>query len=145
MVVGFGVIIFEFCATAFPTKTGKITELVKETLGTPRRVLASIHPGATTQSKLRIRVAPVSNIVQEGPENPSEETRIAVGVLSVDSEEDFTEHAPTSLFPAMNSTTAESVVPFPSDNSIPGPSGSGTIDPSSTQSRTSTFFLSFHL
>jgi hypothetical protein len=140
MVVGFGVIIFEFCATAFPTKTEKLTEFVKEKLGTSR-VLTSIRR-ATTQSKPRTRVAPVSNIVQEGPENPSEETRIAVGVLSVDNEEDLTEQTPTNLFPA---PTAGSVVPCPSGSSIPGPSGSGMIDPSSTQSRTSTFFLSFHL
>ena len=144
MVVGFGVIGFEFCATAFPTKTEKITEFVKEKLGTSRRVLASIHPWATTQSKPRTRVAPVSNIVQEGPENPSEETRIAVGVLSVDNEEDLTEQTPTSLFPAMNSPTAGSVVPCPRNSSIPGPSGSGMIDPCSTQSRTSTFFPSFN-
>jgi hypothetical protein len=141
MVVGFGVISFEFCATAFPTKTGKITEFVKEKLGTSQRVLASIHPRATKQSK-RTRVAPVSNIVQEGPENPSEETRIAVGVLSIDNEEDLTEQTPNSLFPAMNSPTAGSIVPFASDSSIPGPSGSGMIDPSSTRS---TFFLSLHL
>ena len=145
IIVGFGVISFEFCATAFPTKTEKITEFVKEKLGTSRRVLASIHPRATIQSKPRTRVAPVSNIVHEGPENPSEETRIAVGVLSVDNEEDLAEQTPTSLFPAMNSPTAGSVVPCPSDSSISGPSGSGMIDPSSTRSRTSALFLSFHL
>ena len=144
MIVGFGVIGFEFCATAFPTKTEKITEFVKEKLGTSRRVLASIHPQATTQSKPRTRVAPVSNIVQEGPENPSEETRVAVGVLSVDDEEDSTEQTPTSLLPAMDSPTAGSVVPFPRNSSIPGPSGSGMIDPFNSPSFATSFLLSIH-
>ena len=86
MVGGFGVISFEFFATAFPTVTGRITDFLQQKMGTSRRVLTSFH-----QPKPRSRVAPVSsrsssNIVQEGPENPSEETRGAAGVLSVDNE-----------------------------------------------------------
>jgi hypothetical protein len=139
MVLGFGVISYEFCATAFPTKTEKITDFVKEKLGTSRRVLRSR------------RVVPVisrcsSNVVQEGPlETPSEETRVAVGVLTVDNEEDLAEQTPASLFPAMNSPTAGSVVPGPSDSNVPGLNGSEMIDPGSTRSRPSSFFLFFHL
>jgi hypothetical protein len=147
MIVGFGVISFEFCATAFPTKTEKVTDFVKEKLGSSRRVLTSIY-----QPKPRSRrVVPVisrssSNIVQEGSsENPSEETRVAVGVHTVDNEEDLTEQTPASLFPAMNSPTAGSVVPGPSDGKVPGPKGSAMMDPSSTRSRPTYFFLSFHL
>ena len=133
MVAGFGVIGFEFFATAFPTMTGRVTASLQQKLGTSQRVLASFH-----QPKPRSRVAPVSsrsssNIVQQGPENPSEETRGAVGVLSVDNEEDLTEQRPTSLFPAMESPTTGSVVPGPSDSSMPGLSGSGMMDPSSTR------------